>query len=42
MVEWARLAREKRLTITHQKLMMNKAFEIDEFLRDIYVKWIHD
>ena len=32
MVEWARLAREHKLTSTHQKIMMNKAFEIDELL----------
>lgn len=42
MVEWARLAREHKLTSTHQKIMMNKAFEIDELLRDIGVEWIHD
>lgn len=42
MLEWARLARENKLTSSHQKLMMNKAFEIDEFLREIGVEWIYD
>ena len=42
IIKWARLARENKLTSSHQKLMMNKAFEIDEFLRDIGVEWIFD
>ncbi len=42
LIEWARLARENKPTSSHQKIMMNKAFEIDEFLRDIGVEWIHD
>lgn len=42
MIEWARLVRENRLTNAHQKLIMNKALEIDELLRDVGVEWIYN
>lgn len=42
IIEWARLVRENRLTNAHQKLIMNKALEIDELLRDVGVEWIYD
>lgn len=42
LVAFARLSREKKLTEIHEKGMMNKAFEIDELLREIGIDWIND
>jgi hypothetical protein len=42
LVDWARLSRENNLNKSHETGMMKKAYEIDEFLREIGIEWIKD